>query len=62
MEKLINILVARRVRQGGNAIDSMLLLSELIAAHKGDNLAHALHYNGFATEAAAAKAAEAFSA
>ena len=44
-------MIARRVRVGGFAASrSRRLLSELIAAHDGDNLASALVYWGFATE------------
>lgn len=43
-------LIARRVRVGGNSADSARLLADLIAAHKGVNLASALVYHGFAGE------------
>lgn len=49
-------LVNRRARSGANPEESAALLDELIAttAH-GDNLAMALHYQGFATERQAEK-------
>lgn len=50
-------LIARRVRKGANAAQSAALLAALIASHTGDNLAHALVYNDFATAAQAAKIA-----
>lgn len=62
MDKLINRLVARHVRKGGNEVESRKLLNDLLAWHTGGNLAYALYYNGFATEAAAVKAAAALSA
>lgn len=44
-------MIARRVRVGGFAASrSRRLLSELIAAHDGYNLASALVWWGFATE------------
>ncbi|MGC4174323.1 hypothetical protein [Demequina sp.] len=46
-------LIARRVARGANEEESRLLLHELIAAHFGDNLASALVYQDFATEAQA---------
>jgi hypothetical protein len=42
-------LIARRIRQGYNAKDSISLLDDIIARHDGCNLAYALVYNGFAT-------------
>lgn len=47
----LEALVTRRVRRGGNPDDSADLLAELLSAHTGGNLATALHYNDFATEA-----------
>lgn len=52
-------LIASRVRKGNNAEESARLLDEIAAAHSGDNLAHALHYNGFVTERRAESAADA---
>ena len=49
----IESLIARRVSRGFNLIESGELLSELVARHSGDNLAHALVYQGFATDAQA---------
>ena len=40
-------LIARRVRKGFNEAQSRDLLATLVASHDGDNLAHALHYEGF---------------
>lgn len=40
-------LLARRAREGYAHADSVKLLAELRAAHTGDNLTHALAYNGF---------------
>ena len=40
-------MVDRRVRGGHNPKESYALLLELCAAHSGDNLDFALHYNGF---------------
>ncbi|HEU5223098.1 MAG TPA: hypothetical protein VFU07_05380 [Candidatus Lumbricidophila sp.] len=54
------VLVARRVRGGGNPAESERLLDELLANYRGDNLAFALHYNGFATTRQADQAAAAF--
>lgn len=48
-------LIARRVRGGANEAQSRALLAQLRVAHAGDNLAHALVHNGFATEAQARK-------
>jgi hypothetical protein len=45
----IDQLIARRVKGGANEAESRALLAELTAALSGDNLAHALVYNGFAT-------------
>ncbi|MGO2933129.1 hypothetical protein [Microbacterium sp.] len=50
-------LIAFRVRKGANAEESVRLLDEITAAHSGDNLAHALHYNGFVSLARAEGAA-----
>lgn len=52
-------LIATHVRKGANPAESALLLAELAAAHTGDNLAHALEYNGFTTAASAERAAHA---
>lgn len=43
-------LIQRRVNKGFGRGDSEQLLSELCAAHSGDNLVHALVYNEFATQ------------
>lgn len=48
-------MIARRTSKGYNAAESTNLLNELIDSHMGDNLAAALVYNNFATEAQAAK-------
>lgn len=48
-------MIARRTSKGYNAAESATLLAELIASHAGDNLATALTYNEFATQAQAAK-------
>lgn len=49
-------LVARRASKGHRADESAALLAELLAAHDGENLAHALVFHGFATERQAAAA------
>ena len=46
-------LITRRTRQGYNRAESAELLAELVTAHSGENLVHALTYTGFATEAQA---------
>lgn len=51
-------LITRRSNQGYSLAESEALLDELLQAHSGDNLAHALVYEGFATEARALKVAE----
>ena len=48
-------MIARRTNKGYNAAESAALLNELTNSHTGDNLAAALVYNDFATEAQAAK-------
>lgn len=48
-------MIARRVKGGANEAEARELLAELVKAHSGDNLVYALVYNGFATEAYAAK-------
>lgn len=52
-------LIAFRVRKGGNPEESARLLDEIATAHSGDNLAHALLYNGFVSQARAERAADA---
>jgi len=52
-------LITTRIRKGGNPTDSARLLTKLIASHSGDNLAHALHYNGYTTAASASRNAHA---
>jgi hypothetical protein len=49
--------IERRVNGGARADESVSLLNEIIANHDGDNLAFALHYNGFATARVAQKIA-----
>lgn len=46
--------VLRRVRKGNRRDESETLLNELLQHHDGDNLVHALVYEGFATERQAA--------
>ena len=48
-------MIARRASKGHNAAESAKLLTELTAAHTGDNLVAALVYNEFATEGQATK-------
>lgn len=43
-------MIDRRASKGFNRVESMMMLSELIKVHEGDNLAQALVYNEFATE------------
>lgn len=43
-------MIARRVKNGGNAAQSAAVLENLHKAHEGWNLVTALVYNGFATE------------
>lgn len=50
-------LIARRVRGGANRADSAALLAELESTCGEGTLAHALHYQGFATIAGADSAA-----
>lgn len=52
-------LIDRRVAGGANREESQRLLDELISAHTGDNLIHALVHQGFATEDQAKKFVEA---
>lgn len=60
---LMQKLTVTRVKGGANAVESAAMLSDLIASHKGDNLATALLYNGFVkTEAAAYRATNVLSA
>lgn len=55
MENAKAKMVARRVKKGFNPIESEVLLDELLESHYGDNLAHALVFEEFATEAQAYK-------
>lgn len=55
----IDQMIARRVAKNGNPAEAAAMLDELLTAHSGDNLAFALHYNGFATAAKADKYAAA---
>lgn len=48
-------MVFNRVNKGNNEAESRRLLNELRQSHSGDNLVHALVYNGFATEKQASK-------
>ena len=48
-DRIIAAAIARRCGKGYTLESSRELLAELGAAHTGDNLEHALHYNGFAT-------------
>lgn len=57
MDKLIQKLINRRVSKGNALAQSAALLTELVNSHSGDNLAHALTYNDFATESGAQTAA-----
>ena len=50
-EKMID----SRIAGGSSYIESRALFAELCANHAGENLANALVYNGFATEAQARK-------
>lgn len=50
LKKMEAKMFARRVRFGANKAESRALLADLLAAHEGDNLAHALVYQSFATE------------
>lgn len=43
----IERMIARRVKGGGNEQESRALLADLMRNHEGDNLDHALTYNGF---------------
>ena len=43
-------LIARRAAKGYSPEESESLLGEILSSHSGDNLAHALFYNSFATE------------
>lgn len=52
-------LIEHRIRTGGNPAESAQLLHEIASSHSGDNLAFALHYNGFATQAHAEHDADA---
>lgn len=53
LDKAIDNMIARRVKAGYSEEGAGLLLRELLDSHSGDNLAHALFYEGFATPAAA---------
>jgi hypothetical protein len=48
-------LVANRAKKGYDKATSFVILNQLLIAHDGDNLIHALVYNSFATETQAAK-------
>lgn len=49
-DRIIEAAIARRVRYGCREDESRALLQELVRDFAaGDNLAFALHYNGFAT-------------
>lgn len=48
-------MVFNRANKGHNETESRRLLNELRQSHSGDNLVHALVYNGFATEKQATK-------
>lgn len=48
--KTIKPLIDRRVRKGFDVVTSVVVLNQLLVSHDGDNLVHALCYNGFATE------------
>lgn len=48
-------LIDRRTARGHNRAQSADLLDELLNAHKGDNLADALVYQGYATQKQAQK-------
>lgn len=52
-----NTLIGNRVRKGYDKATSVVILNQLLVAHTGDNLAHALTYSGFATEKQAIKIA-----
>ena len=56
--KTLTRMVERRVKFGANKMESADLLRDLLAAHKGDNLVHALCYEGFATELQATRLAK----
>lgn len=47
-------MIKRRVRAGYPEEGCEYALRDLLASHSGDNLAHALEYNGFVTANAAA--------
>lgn len=49
------LLVSRRVQKGNRRDESETLLQVLLQRHNGDNLIHALVYEGFATERQAAR-------
>lgn len=55
--KLVEKAVAKKVAGGANPKEARKMLGELMAAQQGDNLVHALVYNGFAAEPAAEKLA-----
>lgn len=48
-------LIRRAVKGGANPADAQTRLTRILQAHSGDNLAYALVYEGFATEAQASK-------
>lgn len=55
MTKTTASLIARRASKGFRADESAALLTSLLEAHSGDNLAHALAFEGFATPSQAAR-------
>lgn len=54
-KEMTDQMIARRVRGGYNEAESRAQLVELLSNYTGDNLAFALCYEGFATEAKAYK-------
>lgn len=55
IEQMKEKMVARRVSKGYNLAESITELEVLVSKFSGDNLAFALCYEAFATEAAAYK-------
>jgi hypothetical protein len=51
----IDKMIERRVSKGNNLAESVALFTKLVLSHKGHNLAYALVYNEYATEAQALK-------